>query len=81
MHLTNLIDLIAEVAAKRVAKEGKPKEESPDAITLFYPTIWAAQWNVCHNFFSFIGFTAFLDIFRLRRQNSDRDRQTRRGRQ
>lgn len=42
MHLTNLIDLIAEVAAKRVAKEGKPKEDSPDAVNLFYRMIWAA---------------------------------------
>ena len=37
MHLTNLIDLIAEVAAKRVAKEGKPKEDSPDAAIFFLP--------------------------------------------
>jgi hypothetical protein len=43
MHLTNLIDLIAEVAANRVAKEGKPKEDTPDAVILFYQMIWAAQ--------------------------------------
>ena len=79
MPLEHLIDLIAEVAAKRVAKEGKPKEDSPDAVFFFYPTIWAAQRTLCHNFFPFVGFTALLDIFRLRRQNSDRDRQTIRG--
>ncbi|MDR9395140.1 MAG: hypothetical protein RI571_12630 [Roseovarius sp.] len=63
MHLTNLIDLIAEVAAKRVAKESKPKEDTPDAVNLFYQMIWAAQWNECHIFCPFLGFTSPLDSF------------------
>ena len=32
MTLTNLIDLIAEVAAKRAAREGGTKEETPNAV-------------------------------------------------
>ncbi len=32
MALTNLIDLIAEVAAKRTAREGKTKAETPKPV-------------------------------------------------
>ena len=32
MTLTNLIDLIAEVAAKRATREGGTKEETPNAV-------------------------------------------------
>jgi len=53
MHLTNLIDLIAEVAAKRVAKEGKTKEETSDAVRPWSRMIRAALWNRCHNFICF----------------------------
>ncbi|WP_297340711.1 hypothetical protein [Pseudophaeobacter sp.] len=34
MTLTNLIDLIAEVAAKRPPQEGGTKEETPNAVIL-----------------------------------------------
>lgn len=33
MTLTNLIDLIAEVAAKRATREGGTKEETPNAVS------------------------------------------------
>jgi hypothetical protein len=33
MTLTNLIDLIAEVAAKRATQEDGTKEETPNAVT------------------------------------------------
>ena len=61
MHLTNLIDLIAEVAAKRVAGEGKPKEDTPDAVMLLCRTIRATGWRGCHNFIRFCGFRMGLD--------------------
>lgn len=32
MNLHKLVDLIAEVAAKRIAREGKSKEAAPDAV-------------------------------------------------
>ncbi|WP_165978743.1 hypothetical protein [Antarcticimicrobium luteum] len=56
MHLTNLIDLIAEVAAKRVAKEGKTKEETSDAVRPWSRMIRAALWKRCHNFICFPSF-------------------------
>jgi len=44
MTLTNLIDLIAEVAAKRAAEEVAKKEETPDAgfgiINLILARLW-----------------------------------------
>lgn len=61
MHLTNLIDLIAEVAAKRVAKEGKQEEDTPDAVRMLWRMIRAARWNGCHNFTRFLGFGRALD--------------------
>ncbi|MFT6091865.1 hypothetical protein [Sulfitobacter sp.] len=34
MALTNLIDLIAEVAAKRTAREGKTEAETPKQVSI-----------------------------------------------
>ncbi|GAA6196824.1 hypothetical protein [Pseudophaeobacter arcticus] len=39
MTLTNLIDLIAEVAAKRATQEGGTKEETPNAVILIIEPI------------------------------------------
>lgn len=41
MSLTNLIDLIAEVAAKRATREGGTKEETPNAVVRIITTIRA----------------------------------------
>ncbi|WP_158234156.1 hypothetical protein [Oceaniglobus indicus] len=41
MALTNLIDLIAEVAAKRIAKEGKTGEDTPEQARTVFPPILA----------------------------------------
>lgn len=53
MHLTNLIDLIAEVAAKRVAREGETKAEPPGEVIHRYRRIVALLWrglpNILHN--------------------------------
>ena len=59
MHLTNLIDLIAKVAAKRAAREGKQEEDTPDAVMILWGTIRARVWNRCHNS------TKFLDFIRM----------------
>ena len=61
MHLTNLIDLIAEVAAKQVAREGKTKADTPDAAGVFWRTIRAARWSRCHIFVWIYRFTRTLD--------------------
>ena len=49
MHLTNLIDLIAKVAAKRAAREGEHEEDTPDAVMVVWRTIRARVRNACHN--------------------------------
>ena len=51
MHLTNLIDLIAEVAAKRVAREGETKAEPPGEVHLRYRRIMAILWKGLPNNF------------------------------
>jgi len=45
MTLTNLIDLIAEVAAKRAAEEVAKKEETPDAVFGIINLILARLWR------------------------------------
>ncbi|AFO92239.1 hypothetical protein D1822_12540 [Phaeobacter inhibens] len=45
MTLTNLIDLIAEVAAKRATQEGGTKEETPNAVILMIAVILAGLWQ------------------------------------
>ena len=61
MHLTNLIDLIAEVAAKQVAREGKTKADTPDAVRVLWRMIRAARWSRCHIFVWIYRFTRTLD--------------------
>ncbi len=61
MHLTNLIDLIAEVAAKRVAKEGESKEDTSDAVARLCRMISATGWRPCLNFIRFYGLRLRLD--------------------
>jgi hypothetical protein len=46
MNLNNLIDLIAEVAAKRIAREGETKAEPPGEVTLHSPLILAILFGV-----------------------------------
>lgn len=41
MALNNLIDLIAEVAARRVTREGKTKEATPSAVVSVFWVIVA----------------------------------------
>lgn len=41
MNLSNLIDLIAEVAAKNTAREGKSRTDAPDQAGLIMQTILA----------------------------------------
>jgi len=45
MTLSKMIDLIAEVAAKRATQEGGSKEETPNALSLIIATILAAFWR------------------------------------
>ena len=45
MALKNLIDLIAEVAAKRAAQGGRTEGETPSAVTLIMRLIWARLWR------------------------------------
>lgn len=44
MALTNLIDLIAEVAAKRAAREANSKADTPDEVRLLCPQILTKIW-------------------------------------
>ncbi|EAP83407.1 hypothetical protein [Sulfitobacter sp. EE-36] len=53
MTLTNLIDLIAEVAAKRATEEGRTKEETPSAVIWIIAKIPARLWQPLHNVFNF----------------------------
>ncbi|SPJ25038.1 hypothetical protein [Palleronia abyssalis] len=41
MPLTKMIDLIAEVAAKRAAQGREPKENASDAVRNLWLAIWA----------------------------------------
>ncbi|MBU2888213.1 hypothetical protein [Celeribacter halophilus] len=45
MALSNLIDLIAEVAAKQTAREGKTKEETPGSVLRRLLKIWTRLWR------------------------------------
>lgn len=45
MTLTNLIDLIAEVAAKRATQEGGTKEETPNAVILIIAATLSGLWQ------------------------------------
>lgn len=45
MTLTNLIDLIAEVAAKRATQEGGTKEETPNAVILMIAATLSGLWQ------------------------------------
>lgn len=46
MALTNLIDLIAEVAAKRAAQEAKAKADTPDEVRSHWTLILAKTRNL-----------------------------------
>ena len=47
MALANLIDLIAEVAAKRATREGSEKAETPDAVISVWQANLAVKWRRC----------------------------------
>jgi hypothetical protein len=64
MDLTKLIDLIAEVAAKRVAREGKTKAETPDGASRGFRTILASIWSAGHILFGVLRFMRDLDTRR-----------------
>lgn len=51
MPLEKFIDLIAEVAAKRIAQSGKREEKTPDAVLGFWLRIRAALRRV-HGIFA-----------------------------
>ncbi|MCF7727723.1 hypothetical protein GLP59_00745 [Sulfitobacter sp. M220] len=53
MTLTNLIDLIAEVAAKRATEEGRTKEETPSAGLTICRLFWAKLWRTRSDRISF----------------------------
>lgn len=61
MALANLIDLIAEVAAKRTAREGNTKADTPDAVALLCQSIRAVLWSGCHIFIGISVFGGRLD--------------------
>lgn len=62
MTLTHLIDLIAEVAAKRATQEGRSKEETPNAVAMTIRKILSKKRHL--RFVSLkIGFV-FLDAVR-----------------
>lgn len=48
MALANLIDLIAEVAAKRAAREGNTKADTPDAVRSLWALNRATKWRWRH---------------------------------
>ncbi|SEP87501.1 hypothetical protein [Thalassovita taeanensis] len=62
MTLTNLIDLIAEVAAKRATLEGGTKEETPNAVIFMIAVILSGLWQRSFRFGQ-IGFV-FHEIMR-----------------
>ncbi len=61
MTLTNLIDLIAEVAAKRATEEGRTKEETPSAVTWIITTILTGL-RQAPPYFLQIGFVSITDL-------------------
>ena len=61
MALANLIDLIAEVAAKRTAREGNTKADTPDAVVTLCRWIRADLWNARHIFIRISVFGERLD--------------------
>ncbi|SFE85747.1 hypothetical protein SAMN04515678_11942 [Roseivivax sediminis] len=61
MALANLIDLIAEVAAKRTAREGNTKADTPDAVVALCRWIRANLWNTRHIFIRISVFGVRLD--------------------
>lgn len=61
MPLTNLIDLIAEVAAKRIAREGETKAETPNGMVRRFPALRASLWSEGHIFSGFSGKMRGLD--------------------
>ena len=61
MALANLIDLIAEVAAKRTGREGNTKADTPDAVVALYRWIRADLWNARHIFIRISVFGGRLD--------------------
>jgi hypothetical protein len=65
MTLTNLIDLIAEVAAKRAIQEGGTKEETPNAVAWMIRKILSRIRRLRPGF-SKIGFVFFEAVRQLR---------------
>jgi hypothetical protein len=66
MTLTNLIDLIAEVAAKRATEEGRTKEETPSAVIQVIMRILAGLRRL-PPYFAQIGFVNLPNLPQLRR--------------
>ena len=62
MPLTNLIALIAEVAAKRTAQEGKAKEETPGSVPPILSSIWTRLRPPFHNFLKMVLYLAQADL-------------------
>jgi hypothetical protein len=65
MTLTNLIDLIAEVAPKRAAQESRTKEETPNAVTWMIGKI-LSRIRRLRPAFSKVGFVFFEAVPQLR---------------
>jgi len=61
MSLTNLIDLIAEVAAKRATQEGGTKEETPNAVISIIARILAGFWQALPYFVQ-VGFVFVASV-------------------
>ena len=61
MTLTNLIDLIAEVAAKRATREGGTKEETPNAVIRIIARILTGLRQVSPYFVQ-VGFVFFAKM-------------------
>lgn len=61
MPLSKMIDLIAEVAAKKIAREGKTKADTSDGLDAIYQRIQARLWSRCRNFASLHMFKEILE--------------------
>ena len=61
MTLTNLIDLIAEVAAKRATREGGTKEGTPNAVSWMIARI-LAKLRRASPYFVQVGFVLFANV-------------------
>ena len=70
MALTNLIDLIAEVAAKRAAREAKAKADTPDEVRSHWPLILAKTRNLHRLLVAVTVFWARLDKAAASRKTS-----------